>query len=227
MKLDERFWSKVEKTDGCWLWTASKDKAGYGQFRLYEKMQKAHRLVYEEIHGSIPDGGRVSQKCGNRACVNPDHLVMYATPEERFWEKVEKTENGCWEWTAGKFNAGYGQFAVNGKHQLAHRFSYELTYGEIPDGLFVCHRCDNPPCVNPEHLFLGTHADNMADRNEKGRVSKGEEHYYSKLTEENVLEIRQRVASGKWGIKSKLAKEFGVSNPQISDIVNRKKWKHV
>jgi hypothetical protein len=88
--------------------------------------------------------------------------------EDRFWEKAD-TSGECWEWTAGKFNTGYGQFSVDGAPQLAHRFSYEMHYGKISDGLHVLHTCDNPPCVNPEHLWLGTQADNNEDRDKKGR----------------------------------------------------------
>ncbi|WP_223643966.1 HNH endonuclease [Corallococcus sp. EGB] len=90
---------------------------------------------------------------------------------ERFWEKVRKGE-GCWEWTLAHLR-GYGVFTANGKHLRAHRVAWELTNGPIPEGVLVCHHCDNPGCVRPDHLFLGSNADNNADRDSKGRQARG------------------------------------------------------
>jgi hypothetical protein len=101
------------------------------------------------------------------------------TREERFWQHVDKSDT-CWNWTASTKPFGYGRFVTRNhykqKEELAHRVSWELHYGPIPQGMFVCHKCDNPPCVNPEHLFLGTGDDNMKDRNSKQRQAKGERH---------------------------------------------------
>lgn len=147
------------------------------------------------------------------------------TDKERFWEKVDKSGE-CWEWTAGKNSSGYGKFNVNGKTTSSHRFSYEIANGYIPDGMLVCHRCDNPACIRPSHLFVGTDGDNARDRNAKGRAAKGEEQGGSKLTEKDVKKIRDEYSHGKT-TQENLAKKYGVWQRTISDVVNRITWEHV
>jgi len=143
---------------------------------------------------------------------------------EHFWKKVNKdTPNGCWEWTGARLPFGHGQIAVNRKTQLAHRFSYELHIGPIPAGMEVCHHCDNPCCVNPAHLFLGTHADNMADMHQKKRRSRGRT---AILTEAKVVEIRQKYTPYVVTFRM-LAAEYGVSIEAIANVIWRRNWKHV
>lgn len=114
----------------------------------------------------------------------------------RFWGKVKKGA-GCWEWTGGRGNHKYGVFyPKHGVSALAHRVSWELAHGAIPDGMHVLHRCDNRPCVNPSHLFLGTNDDNIADKVSKGRQSRGEDRTFAKLTEADVMRIRDLVRAG-------------------------------
>lgn len=145
----------------------------------------------------------------------------------RFWSYVTTSDN-CWEWQGSKRN-GYGRIWSDGKMVRAHRVSFVIHFGAIPNGLFVLHHCDNPGCVNPKHLFLGTQAENMKDCRDKGRSTglmafygKGSECPSAKLTEEDVREIRRRNDT-----QDRIAKEFGVCQKTISNIMRRVNWKHV
>jgi len=147
------------------------------------------------------------------------------TLQQRFDEKYKvDVVSGCWEWTGAISSGGYGSISDGTTNVTAPRISFRLHRGPIRDGLCVLHHCDNPACVNPDHLFLGTHADNAADRNSKGRTSKGELHTISKLTDDDVRKIRalsdNRTQAG-------LAKQFGVSQPNISRILSMSTWKHL
>ena len=157
------------------------------------------------------------------------------TLKERFDAKwQENPETGCWEWTASRRSSGYGQIYVAGKLQSAHRVSYELHVGSIPEsegfhGTCVCHRCDNKKCVRPDHLFLGTTADNLRDMAEKGRRAKlkGEENARAKFTAGEASLIREAVERLPYGGVSFLARWFGVSQASISDIRRGRTWTHV
>ena len=149
------------------------------------------------------------------------------TPEEKFWAHVVKSD-GCWRWAGSLATAGYGRINLGGGVRvLAHRHSYELHFGELPDGLFVCHRCDNRACVNPAHLFLGTCADNNADAAAKGRLrgQPGEANCRAKLTPDDVRRIRQRKAGGERA--ADLAQEYGVTPAAVYHLVRRLTWGHV
>lgn len=155
---------------------------------------------------------------------------------ERFWSHVNRRgENDCWEWTAALSEHGYGHFNLwrNGKtvNLKAHRVAWQIVRGPIPDGLFACHSCDNPRCVNPKHLFLGTQDDNMADMARKGRNLdhrprvKGEGHPLHKLSSDDVAEIRRVYAAG--GVTQReLGKRFGVSQARVQMIVTGKGWRY-
>lgn len=147
------------------------------------------------------------------------------TLSERFWLYVKKNDD-CWQWLSYKDNNGYGRINYGGKPFLAHRLSYMLKFGDIPDGRVVCHRCDNPECTNPEHLFLGTQADNVTDMHNKGRANKrglkGSAHNQARLTEGDVRAIRGSELSC-----AELADKFKMSRTNIYDILNGKTWRHV
>lgn len=141
---------------------------------------------------------------------------------EAFWKYVKTQDHGCWEWQASLGNHGYGQLTFRQQKFTAHRVSWELHFGSIPDGLCVLHRCDNRKCCNPNHLFLGTRKENLQDMTDKGRRVRGSSHGRAKLTEEQVLFIRASPESART-----LAQDFKVSTGTVYLIRNRKKWAHV
>lgn len=151
---------------------------------------------------------------------------------KRFWSKVKKTSH-CWHWQGGKFKHGYGAFWFNGKNVKAHRFSWEQFNGRIPKGtgyhgICVCHACDNPSCVNPKHLFLGTNQDNRIDCVKKNRhnVAKGMGHYGTFFKNRDIKHIRSLYEKGS-DTQQNIADKYGVSRSLISMIVNRVVWKHI
>lgn len=157
---------------------------------------------------------------------------MSETVNRRFWSKVRRVSGGCWLWTGARNR--YGLFRLNGKVRKAHRVAWELTNGPIPDGLNVLHTCDNPPCVRPSHLFLGTQAENVRDMWAKGRHGPGPHvrvNYRgsltpaAKLSETDVLAIRRLSADG-WSLR-RLAEQFGVGQNAIFKVVHRRSWSHV
>lgn len=139
--------------------------------------------------------------------------------------KSKLQKNKCWEWTGNLTAKGYGAVRIKGVTFSAHRLSWLLFNGGGLTKLQVLHKCDNPKCINPDHLFLGTNADNLADRQKKGRQARGETHHKSKLTEDGVRMIRKQVSQG---VKIKeIAYRVGVDISTIYNIINRKIWKHI
>lgn len=177
----------------------------------------------------------------------PARLILWShavatkkTVAERFWTKVDvRGPDDCWEWMAGK-SKHYGMFWDGEQNIHAHCFAYEVCVGPISVGSECCHTCDNPPCCNPAHLFVGTHTDNMRDAANKGRMAGGERHWMhtrpgriargkrnglAKLSDEKIREIRSAVMAG---TKQKIvAERYGVDQSNISCIVRGKTWKHI
>lgn len=145
---------------------------------------------------------------------------------ERFWNKVDKTSD-CWNWIAALNKGGYGIFKAC-KNSLAHRVSWVLHFGEIPNQMKVLHKCDNRKCVNPDHLFLGTQIDNINDMVSKGRQNtvRGSKNYNAKLTESVVKEIREKYSDRAISTAT-IARIYGVSQPMISYILINKSWKTI
>lgn len=147
---------------------------------------------------------------------------------DRFWEKVDKSGGGCWLWTGTVTDRGYGSVNTGGKHgpsRGAHRVAWELTHGPIPKGMVVCHSCDNPPCVRPDHLFLGSQRANLRDASAKKRTMRGEDHVFHRLTEADVMDIRTRHADGT--SQADLAREYGLNHQHVSSIVGGRAWAHL
>lgn len=148
---------------------------------------------------------------------------------DRFWSKVNKDDSDCWNWNAYYDKDGYGQIKINGKNMGAHRVAFEIYHNQkIKEGMFILHSCDNRKCVNPAHLREGTQQENINDKVERGRCRngnlKGEAHGSSKLTQQQVNEIRERYAVGNISQKE-LGEEYGVKQTTICDIIRFKLWK--
>lgn len=179
-----------------------------------------------------------------RSCSQSFRRGKGMTIEDRFWSQVDK--NGpiipyigtpCWIWIGTNSSTGYGEFGANKDHYSAHRFSYQLHYGEIPNGFLVCHKCDNRPCIRPDHLFAGTQSDNIKDMYKKGRqnknpkprnpecVPRGERHHKTQLTTEKVIYIRELHESGM--SQREIARQLKIHHATVGHVVRREVWKHV
>lgn len=143
---------------------------------------------------------------------------------ERLWSRIEQTPSGCWEFQGHIARNGYGQISNKGRLVSAHVAAWVLTHGPVPDGLFVCHHCDNRPCVNPSHLFIGTNADNMRDAAMKGRlgVARGSRNANARLTFDQVEEIRRRLDEGER--VAAVAQEFGITR-QYAWQLGQRLWR--
>lgn len=238
----ERFWGNVHKcgADDCWAYRAyDGDAAVYVRNNVYQ----AHRIAWCLHHqAEIPSGHTVRHSCKGGSCVNPAHLCLrrYYRPgprpklrEDRFWEKVRRTTDAteCWEWIAAVDKSGYGEFGHGGGPgwKKAHRVAFAMEKHLIPPGMQVLHKCDNRRCVNPNHLFLGTAADNVRDMVVKGRNgwdrSMGAAKWNAKMTDEKVAVLRLAAEHGV--LLSDLARYYGISRTQAMRIADGTSWKHV
>jgi hypothetical protein len=208
---------------------AKAERQRLGKYQSCEHCAERFYVALSRERQSARRGAKV-QFCST-ACMAASRVGTSIRPaQDRFWSKVERgSAQECWEWEASRFPDGYGCFGYEGRTHHAQRIAYILAYGDFDRSLEVRHTCDNPPCCNPAHLLLGTHADNMRDMAERGRTDyprlKGDEHSSSKLKSEQVLEIRRRAAAGESRVD--LGLEFGVTPSNISMIATRRSWRHL
>ncbi len=229
---------------GCIGWAAKIDKYGNASFSYTDDGRKisigAHRYGWILSRGEIPEGMKLSNTCELKSCQNLDHWELKPTNRGKsLWELYELkfTKAGpdeCWPWQAkSRDKDGYGVFSyrepgIKGSiTRRATRWAWERLYGSLPDDQFICHTCDNPPCQNPRHWFLGYPAQNSADMVAKGRqipnLKPGEDHINAKLTWEQVDEMRRLHASGTWTHQA-LADHYGIARRTATHIVNNERW---
>jgi hypothetical protein len=238
-EAEHRLRANTEARGDCLVWTGkslnnrNQPLLDLGVVDGKRRRVVAARWLYERDHGPLPAGTIMRPTCDTTNCIRHTRPGTQADLDrwsdqsawDRFWNRVAKVESdGCWEWQGSKFWTGYGQVTHRGRNQSAHRVSWQLTYGPIPSGGEICHRCDNPPCVRPDHLFLGDRAVNAADMAAKGRAARIKPN--AKLTVEQVRAMRERYAAG--GISfSKLAAEFGVTAMTAHRAVTRQSFSDV
>lgn len=245
-KYASEFWAKVDKTSECWYWRGNYTRKGYGACSTNPRLggaTLAHRVALMLSGTTLLPEHWVKHRCGNTICVRPDHMFVrdFSNPETYFWEYVDKKggpkmphmETRCWPWTKQLDEKGYGVVVYRrdskgrrGTNIHATRATYYLRGEEIPEGQIVCHRCDNPGCVRPSHLFLGTSKTNAEDMVRKKRSLTGSKNPSAKLTESSVRAIRRRFLSENLTI-ARLAREYGVARANIRGILTGKTWRHV
>jgi len=224
-------WSRYQ----CLIWERGTDRAGFGALNVnWNVGLKAHREAFALVKGTIPDGARVIQYCGNRRCFRPAHLfsvrnnldflqaTILALADDL---SIRWSEYPCLLWERGAFPQGYGAIHVDGTSRHVHVVAYELAVGPVPVGKEVCHRCDIRLCYRPIHLFAGTHIENMEDMMAKGRGNKayGERAAGAKMSESEAREAIDMLNAGMTQIA--IAARFGVTNGAISHIVNGRSWR--
>jgi hypothetical protein len=169
-----------------------------------------------------PDCRQERQRTGWTPSAYTRKTIAPFSADDHRWDLVRK-QGECWVWLGRKRKRGYGAIG----RRAAHRVSYEAHCGPIPDGMCVCHRCDNPSCVRPDHLFIGTRTENIKDRDQKGRAAKGEQHGMAKMTAADVMALREEAARSGRVAAYDLAASRGIKKIAAADAISGRTWKHL
>lgn len=212
----------LDKSEVCWKWLGHCNQKGYQQINKQNKSFSVRRVLFENTYGPISEPIKLT--CDTPNCLNPLHMVPESQldPKIRFWRFVDRRDsddNSCWIWTGAKSPKGYGHFRVADNQTLnASRYSFMIHYPDVDlQGLEVCHKCDNPPCVNPNHLFVGTRKDNAVDMANKNRSLFGEKNHSHKFSNADIRIMRQLHTDG-WLTKD-IADRFGTSRNYVSEVL--------
>jgi len=231
-KLLWRLFALFDMADNCCCWMWKEDVTWAPRFKVNGVRIQPVRILWKYF-GLKPLGDKLIESvCKNARCVNPHHYKLKSRDLLGILENVEVVKNGvwdCWEWQGSHDIGGYGFLRnSNGKNKRLTHFMWESIPNnpKILPGLVLCHKCDNPPCINPYHLFLGTRKDNAMDMAEKGRSLRGERSPLAKLKQSEVEEIIALAKSGEM-TQIQMAKKFGVAPQTVGAIVDGTNWKHI
>lgn len=211
----------------CWNWTMRTNSSNRPIYSIVRDNRtytlSVQRISLENFLGHPVESRYIDSVCGNPICCNPKHLGERDLHHRLFGNTHLDDDTGCWEWLgaiSGK--NGYGVITINGKAKSAHRVSYEISVGKIEKGLMVLHKCNNRICINPEHLYLGTHNDNMRDMAHTQAV-KGENNAMARLSESDVKEIKKLIKERTMFYRD-IAEKYGVKRQTIKDIALGRTW---
>ena len=212
----------IKNENGCWLWSGTIGDKGFPRFKAQGKNISAHRFSYINNKGPIGTKLVLKHSCLNKSCSNPEHLYLLKVGDwnrsidslkASYEDGVIRNETGCWNWSKRKDKDGYGRAWFNNKYSMAHRISWIINNNEIPEGMFVLHKCDFPPCSRIDHLFLGNPKDNSADMTNKNRQ-------HRKLSDEKIKKIILLVKEG--AEQKAVAKLFKIHYTTVNQIVHYK-----
>lgn len=209
--------------NNCWIWVGAVS-GNNALITINGSTKSVKRILFINKYPFADLRGNLKSSCDNKRCINPDHVI---TKEQWFSSLIKENPiSGCHEWQGMK-KGGYGYFYINGREKAVHRMQYEKFKGEIPKGFNVCHSCDNPPCVNPDHLWIGTQKDNVHDMIAKKRDHKafGTRSKNSKINTDQALQIKLLYSQGE-SIKT-IHLKLNISYKIVQHICNGATWKHI